>query len=231
MYMRRHLPLFFCVKGCVIMQAIVVGATGAVGRDLMSLLVQDGRYQKVLAFTRREVGFEDEKVKNHIVNFENPKGWHDLVQGDVLFSCLGTSLKQAGSQEAQRHIDFDYQMMFARFAKENGVQHLVLVSSVGADAQSRFFYLKLKGEIEDAMQALQFDGLTIIRPPALIRKHTKRWTEGASVKIIKAINALGLCKSQAPIKTEKVAQCMANVGAKKFQGVRYIRGQEILQWL
>ena len=212
------------------MQAIVVGATGAVGRDLMSLLVQDNRYQKVLAFTRREVGIEDEKVKNHIVNFENPKGWHDLVQGDVLFSCLGTSLKQAGSQEAQRHIDFDYQMMFARFAKENGVQHFVLVSSVGANTQSRFFYLKLKGEIEKEIETLQFNGLTIVRPPTLIRKHTKRWTEGVFIKILKAINVLGIFTSQAPIKTEKVAKCMANVGAEKFQGVRYICGQEILQW-
>ena len=94
------------------MQAIIIGATGAVGRDLLTTLLRDARYDSVITFTRREVGIDNAKLRSYIVDFEKPEGWHDLVRGDVLFSALGTSKKQAGSQAAQYHVDHDYQMMF-----------------------------------------------------------------------------------------------------------------------
>ena len=121
------------------MRAIVVGATGAVGRDLVEALCADPRYTEVRTFTRRELGVDDPKLRPYVVDFERTEGWHDLVQGDVIFSALGTSKKQAGSKEAQYHIDHDYQLMFATFAKQNGVRHMVLVSSAGADTGSSFF--------------------------------------------------------------------------------------------
>ena len=199
------------------MRAIVVGATGAVGRDLVEALCADPRYTEVRTFTRRELG----------VDFERTEGWHDLVQGDVIFSALGTSKKQAGSKEAQYHIDHDYQLMFATFAKQNGVRHMVLVSSAGADTGSSFFYMKLKGVIERDVEALGFAGLTIVQPPSLIRKHAKRPLETISVKALQALNAIGLFKSMAPISTEIVAQCMAEVGGEPFEGVRRISKQAI----
>ena len=109
------------------------------------------------------------------------------MQGDVIFSALGTSKKQAGSKEAQYHIDHDYQLMFATFAKQNGVRHMVLVSSAGADTGSSFFYMKLKGVIERDVEALGFAGLTIVQPPSLIRKHAKRPLETISVKALQAL--------------------------------------------
>lgn len=209
------------------MKAILIGATGAVGRDLLTALLRDERYDQIITFTRREVGVVDAKLRSYVVDFEKPAGWHDLVQGDVLFSALGTSKKQAGSQAAQYHVDHDYQMMFARFAKENGVPRLVLVSSVGADARSRFFYLRLKGEIEQEMEALQFEGLTILAPPSLIRPHAKRPLETISVRLLEILNALGLARSMAPMPTAVVAACMAEKGADGFRGTRRIAGQEI----
>ena len=83
------------------MRAIVVGATGAVGRDLVEALCADPRYTEVRTFTRRELGVDDPKLRPYVVDFERTEGWHDLVQGDVIFSALGTSKKQAGSKEAQ----------------------------------------------------------------------------------------------------------------------------------
>ena len=156
------------------MRAIVVGATGAVGRDLVEALCADPRYTEVRTFTRRELGVDDPKLRPYVVDFERTEGWHDLVQGDVIFSALGTSKKQAGSKEAQYHIDHDYQLMFATFAKQNGVRHMVLVSSAGADTGSSFFYMKLKGVIERDVEALGFAGLTIVQPPSLIRKRSGR---------------------------------------------------------
>lgn len=209
------------------MQAIIIGATGAVGRDLLTTLLRDARYDSVITFTRREVGIDNAKLRSYIVDFEKPERWHDLVRGDVLFSALGTSKKQAGSQAAQYHVDHDYQMMFARFAKENGVPRLVLVSSVGADTHARFFYLRLKGEIEEEMKTLQFEGLTILAPPALIRPHAKRPLETISVRVLQALNTLGLARNMAPMPTSVVAACMAAKGADGFRGTRCISGQAI----
>lgn len=209
------------------MKAIVVGATGAVGRDLVRELCRDARYTEVRTFARRELGFDHAKLKPFVVDFERTEGWQDLVRGDVIFSALGTSKKQAGSKAAQYHVDHDYQMMFAQFARKNGVSHMVLVSSVGADVNSKFFYLNLKGRIEEEMAGLGFAGLTILQPPSLIRKHAKRPLETISVKTIQALNAIGLFKKMAPISTEIVAKCMADAGAEPFTGVRRITGQAI----
>lgn len=91
------------------MKAIVIGATGAVGQNLVKTLLYDDRYETVTTFTRRPLGFTHPKIQSFIVDFNLPDTWHHLVQGDVLFSALGTSLKQAGSKEAQYRVDHDYQ--------------------------------------------------------------------------------------------------------------------------
>lgn len=209
------------------LRAIVVGATGAVGRDLVDVLLADPRYVEVRTFTRRPLGIADAKLKEAVVDFEKSGDWKSEVQGDVIFSALGTSRKQAGSKAAQHHVDYDYQMMFARIAHENGVPRMVLVSSVGADAGSSFFYMQLKGEIERDMEQIGFEGLTILQPPSLIRKHAKRALETISVKVIQAMNAVGLLKKMAPMPTAIVAKAMASLGAEDYNGVRRITGQEV----
>ena len=118
------------------MKAIVIGATGAVGKELVRALLDDARYTEVAVFVRRDPGVTHPKLTAHVINFEQPDTWRALVTGDVLFSALGTSLKQAGSKEAQRRIDYDYQYMFAEAAHANGVPHLVLLSSLGADSRT-----------------------------------------------------------------------------------------------
>lgn len=209
------------------MKAIVIGATGAVGMELLDVLIRDPRYEQVLAFARRDPGMKAEKLRFYRVDFNRPEEWQEMVRGDVLFSALGTSKKQAGSKEAQYHIDYDYQVGVARIARENGVPRMVLVSSVGANSSSRWFYLRLKGQIEEDIAALRFDGLTILQPPSLIRKHAKRRMEVLSVKFIQLLNLAGLARRMAPVSTETVASCMAETGAESFCGIRRITGQEI----
>lgn len=208
-------------------KALVIGATGAVGRDLVDILLKDEWYSSVTAFTRRDIGIRHEKLTSYIVDFAHPEQWREFMQGDVLFSALGTSRKQAGSKEGQYRVDYEYQLAAARTAKEQGVRHLVLVSSVGADCHSKFFYLRLEGEIERAAEALGFDGLTIIQPPPLIRKTAKGLGETVSVKALQIANAFGLLRGLAPIETRVVAECMAHAGAESFRGVRRITGQNI----
>lgn len=208
------------------MKAIVIGATGAVGKDLVEELLSRREYEKIITFTRRPLDIKSEKIESHIIDFDRPSDWAHLVKGDVLFSALGTSLKQAGSKEAQYRIDHDYQLSFAKAARESGVPHVVLVSSLGADRSSSFFYMKLKGLIERDVEALQFPQLSILRPPSLIRKHAKRPMETVSVKLFQLANALGLFKTMAPVPTEAVARKMADLGLETKKGMEILTGQE-----
>ena len=209
------------------MKAVLIGATGAVGKDLLQALLEDARYTEVVAFARRALGVQHEKLREHTIDFDAPATWQELVKGDVLFSTLGTSLKQAGSKEAQRHIDYDYQLAFAKAAKANGVKSLVLLSSIGADSKSSIFYLRLKGELDDAVRDLGFDSLSIVRPPSLIRAKSKRFGETASVKFLQAVNAIGLAKRLAPMETVVVARSMTALGADSASGTRIIEGQDV----
>lgn len=210
------------------MKAIVIGATGAIGKELVKKLLARNEYTEVVTFTRRPLQMENKKLISHVVNFDDRYSWKDLVKGDILFSALGTSLKQAGSKEAQYKIDHDLQLAFARAARENGVPHLVLVSSAGADPSSSFFYMKLKGLIERDVRALRFPGLSILRPPSLIRPHAKRPMETISVKIIQFINTFGFLRSMAPVHVSLVAEKMADIGARTFQGEEIYNGQDVL---
>jgi uncharacterized protein YbjT (DUF2867 family) len=136
--------------------AIVIGATGLVGSHLMRYLLEDDRYGLVKVFARRAVHLENAKLEKYIVDFERIESWRDEVTGDELFSALGTTRKQAGSKDAQYVVDFTYQYEVAKAAAENGVGTYVLVSSAGSDAGSRFFYTRMKGELEDAVRSLPF---------------------------------------------------------------------------
>ena len=213
------------------MKAIVIGATGAVGKELVRALLDDARYTEVAVFVRRDPGVTHPKLTAHVINFEQPDTWRAFVTGDVLFSALGTSLKQAGSKEAQRRIDYDYQYMFAEAAHANGVPHLVLLSSLGADSRSSIFYLRLKGELDDAVQRLGFDTVHIVRPPSLIRPEAKRLGETAVVKILQGLNAVGIAKNLAPMSVDSVARCMMEIGTESRGGIQIITGQDIRDYM
>ena len=190
------------------MKALVIGATGATGKDLVNQLCQDSDFDEIDIFVRRRSDFHQEKVKAHLVDFDHPEEWKHLVKGDVAFSCLGTTLKSAGSKENQKIIDYDYQFNFAKAAKENKVEDYILVSAYGADPDSKIFYSRIKGELEEAVKNLKFEKTTIFKPGMLERKNTNRNGEVFGLKIIKFLNKLGLFKSQQPLPTSILAKAM-----------------------
>ncbi len=190
------------------MKALVIGATGATGKDLVNQLCQDSDFDEIDIFVRRRSDFHHEKVKAHLVDFDHPEEWKHLVKGDVAFSCLGTTLKSAGSKENQKVIDYDYQFNFAKAARENNVQDYILVSAYGASPDSKIFYSRIKGELEEAVKNLKFEKTTIFKPGMLERKNTDRNGEVFGLKIIKFLNKFGLFKSQKPLPTEVLAKAM-----------------------
>ncbi|MBR1782745.1 MAG: NAD(P)H-binding protein [Bacteroidales bacterium] len=210
------------------MKALVIGATGAVGKDLVEQLLNEDCFERVDVFVRREVQITSSKLVPHVVDFDHPEGWAKLLTGDVLFSCLGTTIKAAGSQDAQWKVDYTYQFEAAKAARANGVGTLVLVSSIGANAKSKVFYTMMKGQLDEDVQKLGFPSVFILRPPSLIRKGSDRFGEKAGVTILKGLNAIGLMRSWKPMPTEDVAAAMIRLAKADMSGNHIIDSQEIL---
>jgi uncharacterized protein YbjT (DUF2867 family) len=211
------------------MKALVLGATGAIGKDLVEQLLQDDTFDRVDIFVRREVKIPSAKLVVHVVDFDHPETWADKLTGDVLFSCLGTTIKAAGSQEAQWKVDYTYQYNAAKAARENGVPVYVLVSAIDANSKSKIFYTKMKGALDDAVQALGFEGCFILQPPSLIRKGSDRLGEKVGVAALKAFNAIGLMRQYTPMPTEAVAAAMIRLAKSGRQGNGIFVSQDILK--
>ncbi|MCP4438794.1 MAG: NAD(P)H-binding protein [Aureispira sp.] len=146
--------------------ALVIGASGMIGSDLLKQLLADERYGKVIALVRKPLGVEHEKLEQRRYDFDWPNP--DLIEGDEFFCCLGTTIRNAGSQEAFKRVDYQYVLETAQAALKNGAKRMVIVSSVGANKDSKVFYTRVKGEIEDAVAALGFEACFILRPSMLL---------------------------------------------------------------
>ncbi len=210
--------------------AIVIGATGATGKELVKLLLGDEDFQKVRIFIRRADDLNHPKLEKNIVDFNQIDDWKNDLRGDVLFSALGTTLKQAGSEAAQYKVDFTYQFETAKAAAENGgVKNYVLVSSTGADPKAFFFYPRMKGELEEAIKTLGFERIHIFQPGILERNaDDNRLMESLGLTAIKALNSVGLFKSQTPMPVKVLAEKMIKVSkSAPAEKVNYYKLDEI----
>lgn len=205
----------------------VIGATGLVGKALVRQLLDDARFEKVRIFVRRETGLQHSKLEQCIVDFGQPETWEKQLYCDVLFSALGTTLKQAGSKEKQWEIDFTFNLNFARKAKENGIKNYVLVSSLGANAKSSLFYTKMKGELDEAVSKIGFSNLVILRPASLTGpRENRRLAEEISVPILNILTRV-IMKNYRPISDEIVAKAMINAVFSKNTNKTIYEGGEV----
>lgn len=147
--------------------AVVFGASGLVGSHLLPLLFEDDTYDVVLTFNRQPLGIVAAKLEEVITDFKDLDSLRKQVKGDVVFCCLGTTISKAGSEAAFRRVDFELVRWVAVAAAENKIPQFLVVSSMGADAQSRNFYLRTKGEMEKAVSVLNFNQCVILRPSML----------------------------------------------------------------
>ena len=150
------------------MKAVVLGATGLIGTSLIRHLADQTACTSVTSLSRRRQIASIDKVDEQVIDFDNLAAHAAHITGDVLFSTLGTTKEQAGSIAAQKIVDVDYQFNVAKIAADNKVPHYVLVSSSGANAASRNPYLKMKGELEDAVKQLPFERISILQPSLLL---------------------------------------------------------------
>ena len=192
--------------------ALVIGATGATGRELVNKLLIDDNFQQVSIFVRNAPDIKHKKLKIHEIDFKDLEKYKDKIKGDILFSASGTTKKDAGGKDQQYEIDYTYQYEFAKIAAENGVSNYSLVSSVGANAKSSFFYPKIKGALEEAVKKLDFQKIDIFQPPMLIRQpDLMREGEKSGIKILNRLNKIGILKSQKPLAVESLAEKMLKI--------------------
>jgi len=196
-------------------KVIVIGATGLIGRSLVAQLVNEESVERITAVTRRPVEYESTKIVNKVIDFDRIENFKDEFEGDFLFSCLGTTRKQAGSLEAQRKVDFEYQYKAAEISSENQVSHYLLVSSSGADQNSSSQYLKIKGELETKVMSLPFERINIFQPSILLGKRDKfRFGEYSAGLLLSKLCLLPVLKRYRPIDGKIVARKMIEVSSR-----------------
>jgi uncharacterized protein YbjT (DUF2867 family) len=205
--------------------AIIAGATGLVGSLCLKQLLDDPAYAQVTAILRRPSGHSHPKLTEKIVDFDKLSNLAPIAADDA-FCALGTTNSKAGSQETYRRIDFGYSKVFAEFALAGGAKQFALVSSVGANARARAFYLRTKGEIEDAVAALPFRSVHIFQPSFLMGERQElRTGEGAWLAIAKVLQFafVGGFSKYRPILASTVAAAMIAAAKTSTPGVhRYL---------
>lgn len=213
------------------MTAIVIGATGATGKQLVTQLLDDNSVAIVKIFVRKNTAWVHPKLETFVVDFDALDTWQHLITGDVLFSAMGTTLKHAGSKAAQYKVDVTYQYNIAKAALANSVRTAVLLSAYGANATSAFFYPKMKGELEAMFINLGFTSLHIFQPGILERfANDGRTMEQWSVKLIHWLNGLGLLTSQTPMPVAVLAAKMIKVAKQTtIASVHYYRLSDIFK--
>ncbi len=207
--------------------ANVIGASGLVGQHLVQQLLDHSEFDLIRIFTRRSSGLNHPKIDEQIIDFNRIEDWKLLVQGDVLFSTLGTTIKTAKTKENQYLVDFTFQHEFAWAAAENGVPVYILVSSMGANSSSGVFYSRIKGELEGAVKAMNFRKLVIVRPSILDGdRQEKRGGEKFGLFVSRFLTRF-ILKKYKPTPVDMLAAKMIRLALDPHEGERIIEGLEI----
>jgi uncharacterized protein YbjT (DUF2867 family) len=210
--------------------ALIIGSTGLIGSQLLNLLLENPNYARVITFVKRDSGIKHPKLTQHIIDFDKPETYKELVVGDDFFCTIGTTIKKAGSQKAFRKVDFEYPKQFAAFALQNKVKQFLIISSLGADANSGNFYLKTKGEIEDFLKDCNFESVSVLQPSLLLGNRTEfRLGEKVGAFFMKTLSFLflGNLKKYKPIESKKVAKALLKIAQANNKGFKIYESDAI----
>jgi uncharacterized protein YbjT (DUF2867 family) len=213
--------------------AWLAGATGLVGGFVLKQLIASERYAKVVVLTRRTLQVKDPKIDQRVANFDQLAAM-ELPVADDVFCALGTTIKTAGSQEAFRHVDLDFPLALAKKALARNAKQFLLVSSVGANAKSKNFYLRTKGELEDAVSAMPFKAIHIFRPSMLVgTRRESRPGERAGIVLMKLVSPIlagGLRKFRS-IEAEDVARSMVSAAELNGSGKKIYEYDQLVSMI
>lgn len=202
---------------------LLLGATGLVGREVLSLLLEDDGVQRVVVVARRPTGARHPRLEEHVFDLGEMERHAGAFAVDQIVCALGTTIRQAGSQERFRVVDHDYPVTAAKLGKENGARHYLLVSAMGANARSRIFYNRVKGETEEDIQALAYRSTTIARPSLLLGDRA----EHRPGERIAAHFAWLMPPKYKPIEARDVARALVRLAREDAPGVKVVESREL----
>jgi uncharacterized protein YbjT (DUF2867 family) len=211
--------------------ALVAGASGLIGKQLIHMLLKDSHYEKVIALVRTGMDLKDPKLEQRKINFQDLEIELRNIKADDIFCCLGTTMKKAGSRNAFHKVDFEYVVNLAHQMKKKDARQFLVVSSMGASTGSVFFYNQVKGEMENALKGLNYLSLHIFRPSLLLGERSeKRTGEKAGIILAKLFSLLfiGPLKKYRAIESSVVASAMIKTAIKAEAGI-FTYDSEIIQ--
>lgn len=210
--------------------ALIAGATGLVGSQLLPLLLASDRYAKVIAVGRRPLPQMHPKLEQRVLNFDQLEEARLSLIVDDVYCCLGTTMRQAGSKEAFYKVDYLYVVKLAALTAANFASQLLVVSAMGADAESRFYYNQVKGEMEEAVRQTPFRAIHIFRPSLLLgERPEKRTGEQIGAVLMKLLQPLmlGPLRKYRAVSALAVARAMLHAAEEEGGGVRVHLSDEI----
>lgn len=200
------------------MRTLLLGATGLVGRELLALLLADPRVERVTVVARRPTGVAHAKLDEQVFDLAGLAQHQQLFAVDAIFCALGTTMKQAGSKERFRFVDHDLPLEAAQLGLRSGASHYLIVSALGANARSRIFYNRVKGEVEEQLRAMNYPRLTIARPSLLLGERAEfRLGERIAEKL-----AFLTPPAMKPIPARAVARALAAAAHEQATGVQIL---------
>jgi uncharacterized protein YbjT (DUF2867 family) len=213
------------------MTALLLGATGLVGGHVLPLLLDHGRWDRVVTLGRRPMPQAGPRHAHHVLDFERMAEHPERFACDDVFCCLGTTIREAGSEAAFARVDRDYPFTAAQLARGQGATQFLLVSSVGASSRSPFFYTRVKGEIEEALRRIGFESLSIFRPSQLAgERAAPRPKEQVALAALRVVGPLlvGPLRRYRATPARAVAEAMVAVAAERPAGVHVFEAEEIV---
>ncbi len=211
-------------------KALLLGASGLIGNEVLNLLLHDNYFEHVTVFVRKLLLVEHPKLKQQIVDFDNLETYKNEINGDIVFCCIGSTIKKAGSQDAFTKVDLTYPLEFAKLSKQNGIKQFLLVSSLGANGSSSNFYLKVKGDLESNLEKIKFENLIILRPSMLLGNRKEfRLGEiiGKAFMQIFSFLFFGKLKKYKAIEASDVAKAIVNLSKAIKDEVKIVESDEL----
>ena len=205
---------------------LLVGATGLVGREALRLALADSRVSLVIAPTRRPLPAHFH-LENPLVDFDDLPADAAWWEADAVVCTLGTTIRKAGSQEAFRKVDHGYPLSVARLARDQGARAFAFNSSIGADSQAGSFYLRVKGDAEQDLEACGFPSLTLVRPSVIGGKRDEsRPTERLAVIVLEALRPL-VPRRYRVVPAERIAQALIEAALAAVPGRHVIESEDL----
>lgn len=192
-------------------------------------MLPDPEIARVVVVTRRPLSpaVHSPKIELHVIDFERLAEHGAALSADAVICALGTTIKDAGSRERFRRVDLEYPLTIARIAREHGASHFLLVSALGADAQSRVFYNRVKGELETAVLALGYPRVTIVRPSLLLGRRTPaRLGEEVAKRVVRWLGPV-VPRRLRPVEARRVAEALVREARERAPGIRIIESAEL----